>query len=209
LADRLEQVLFHTRLAEEEKATIEGSAMFFLATADRYGRPDCSYKGGLPGFVRVVDEITLAFPDYNGNGMFRSLGNILVNPSVGLLFIDFEHPTRLRVNGTATMRDDDPLLGDYREAQVIIRVNVERIFSNCPRYIHKMNVEKHSVYIPQVGHSPPVPSWKKWDEVRDVLPEYESKPKPDLHTYVRRLERHSHVLRWCIQALRKARYKVY
>ena len=66
--------------------------MFFLATADEHGMPQCSYKGGDPGFVRVVDEHTLAFPSYDGNGMYLSLGNLLVNPQVGILFIDFAQP---------------------------------------------------------------------------------------------------------------------
>src|SRR5207253_3212247 len=123
---------------------IERCCMFFLATADAEGNPDCSYKGGMPGFVRVLDEHTLAFPDYDGNGMFRSLGNILVHPPVALLFIDLEQPDRLRVHGTATVRDDDPLLPHYPDAQLIVRVAVEHIFPNCPRYIHKMQMVSHS-----------------------------------------------------------------
>ena len=109
--------------------------MFFLATADALGKPDCSYKGGLPGFVRIVDERTLAFPDYNGNGMYRSLGNVLLNRSVALLFIDFERPQRLRILGEATLHDTDPLLAEFAGAQLIVRVRATRIFPNCPRYI--------------------------------------------------------------------------
>ena len=91
----------HVAFTDDDRAFIECRPMFFLATADAEGRPDCSYKGGRPGFVRVIDPDTLAFPSYDGNGMFKSLGNVLVNPQVGLLFIDFESPKRLRVNGRA------------------------------------------------------------------------------------------------------------
>jgi uncharacterized protein len=114
--------------------------MFFLATADPQGWPDCSYNGGLPGFVRVVDEQTLVFPHFDGNGMFRSLGNILENPRVGLLFVDFERPDRLRINGIASLHFEDPLLPEYPCAQLMVRVHAERIFPNCPRYIHKMQL---------------------------------------------------------------------
>src|SRR6266581_5891748 len=103
LADRLEEKLERQAFSGEDRAFIESRPMFFLATADGEGRPDCSFKGGAPGFVRVTGEAELAFPSYDGNGMFRSLGNLLVNPAVALLFIDFEHPRRLRVNGSASV----------------------------------------------------------------------------------------------------------
>ncbi len=100
ISDRLEEKLTRREFTEQDRAFIEGSMFFFLATADADGKPDCSFKGGTPGFVRLIGSDELAFPDYDGNGMFKSLGNILVNPSVGLLFIDMgEKPRRLRVNG--------------------------------------------------------------------------------------------------------------
>lgn len=170
LADRLEHVTVHTEFTDEDRTFIESCAMFFLATADRDGRPDCSYKGGLPGFVRVVAPDALAFPDYDGNGMFRSLGNIRVNPSVGLLFVDFEKPDRLRVNGTATLSDDDPLLSSFPGALLIVRVRAERIFPNCPRYIHTMKRVEYSIYAPREGYVPPVPGWKRNPAFRDALP---------------------------------------
>ena len=171
IADRLEQVTVHTTFTAEDRAFIEQCPMFFLATADDEGRPDCSYKGGEPGFVRVADEQTLAFPNYDGNGMYRSLGNVLVNPQVGMLFIDFERARRMRVNGRARLLEDDPLLSEYPGAQLIVRVRAERIFPNCPRYIHKMQMVERSVYTPRVGHTPPVPGWKKSAAFRDALPE--------------------------------------
>jgi predicted pyridoxine 5'-phosphate oxidase superfamily flavin-nucleotide-binding protein len=175
LADRLAAVRLHTTFSERDRAFIERSAMFFLATADAAGQPDCSYKGGLPGFVRVLDDQTLAFPDYDGNGMFRSLGNIRVNPQVGLLFIDFEQPGRLRINGTATVSDDDPLLVGWTGAQLIVRVRAERIFPNCPRYIHKMALVERSVYAPGQACAPPEPEWKSREDIRDALPQ--NRPK--------------------------------
>lgn len=170
LADRLEQVTVRTALTEEDQAFIARCPMFFLATADANGHPDCSYKGGLPGFVRVLDSATLAVPDYDGNGMYRSWGNVVVNPHVGLLFLDFENPKRLRVNGTARVGEEDPLLAEFPGAVFIIRVAVARIFPNCPRYIHKMQLVEHSVYVPRTDYSPPVPAWKNFDSFRDALP---------------------------------------
>src|SRR3954452_1741966 len=146
ITDRLQQVTLHDRFSDGDRGFISQSSMFFLATADAEGQPDVSYKGGIPGFVRVVDEQTLAFPDYDGNGMFKSLGNIVVNPKVGLLFIDFENPDRMRVSGTASIAADDPLLVEFPGAQSIVRVRAERIFPNCPRYIHRMGLAERSVY---------------------------------------------------------------
>jgi predicted pyridoxine 5'-phosphate oxidase superfamily flavin-nucleotide-binding protein len=170
LADRLEQVTVHCAFTEQDRAFIESRPMFFVATADAQGRPECSYKGGLPGFVRVLDERTLAFPDYDGNGMYRSWGNVLVNPAVGLLFPDFEAQRRLRVNGTARIVEDDPLCATFPGAVFIVRVTAERIFPNCPRYIHKMKIVEYSEYAPCPDHAPPVPGWKKSEAFRDALP---------------------------------------
>jgi predicted pyridoxine 5'-phosphate oxidase superfamily flavin-nucleotide-binding protein len=170
LADRLEHVIKHGIFTDGDRAFIESRSLFFLATADAEGRPDCSYKGGRPGFVRVVGPSTLAFPSYDGNGMFKSLGNILVNPHVGLLFIDFETPKRLRVNGRASIDERDPLLAELIGAQLVVRVEVEAAFPNCPRYIHKMSMVEPSPYAPAEGHTPPVPEWKTRPHFREVLP---------------------------------------
>jgi predicted pyridoxine 5'-phosphate oxidase superfamily flavin-nucleotide-binding protein len=170
IADRLEQVTVHDTFSDGDREFVERAPMFFLATADADGWPDCSYKGGMPGFVRVVDDDTLAFPSYDGNGMFRSLGNIIVNPKVGLLFVDFAKPNRMRVQGTASLHDDDELLEAFDGAQVIVRVHAERIFPNCPRYIHKMELVEHSVFSPRPGHVPPTPEWKQMEVFRDYLP---------------------------------------
>jgi predicted pyridoxine 5'-phosphate oxidase superfamily flavin-nucleotide-binding protein len=170
LADRLVEVLARNQFTDEDRAYIESRPLFFLATADAHGRPDCSYKGGAPGFVRVVAPDTLVFPDYDGNGMYKSLGNVLVNPAVGLLFIDFESPRRLRVNGRASVSADDPLLPEFVGAKLMVRVQAEAIFPNCPRYIHKATIVETSIYTPCEGKQPPVPGWKKQPAFREVLP---------------------------------------
>lgn len=170
LADRLEQVTVRTAFTAEDRAFIEKCPMFFVATADAHGRPDCSHKGGLPGFVRVLDDHTLGIPDYDGNGMYRTWGNVLVNAHVGLLFLDFENPKRLRVNGTAQVSDNDPLLDECPGSVFIVRVTASRIFPNCPRYIHKMQLIEHSAYAPRAEYMPPVPAWKTFKEFRDSLP---------------------------------------
>jgi uncharacterized protein len=170
LADRIEQTLARVAFTEDDKAFIERMPMFFLASADADGCPDVSYKGGRPGFVRVLDECTLAFPSYDGNGMFRSLGNVQVNPAVAMLFIDFARPSRLRVLGQASIDPDDPLMESYPGAQLVVRVRARRIFPNCPRYIHRMTVMELSEYAPAEGHVPPVPAWKRFEVFRDVLP---------------------------------------
>jgi predicted pyridoxine 5'-phosphate oxidase superfamily flavin-nucleotide-binding protein len=163
-------VLLRREFSEEDKRFIARQSFFFLASADAQGRPDCSYKGGAPGFVRVVAPDTLAFPSYDGNGMFKSLGNVLANPAVGLLFIDFESPQRLRVNGRASLHMDDPLKEAYPGAQALVRVKAEHIFPNCPRYIHRMRLVEASPYVPAEGCAPPVPGWKRNPAFRDYLP---------------------------------------
>jgi uncharacterized protein len=170
LADRLQQVTVRHEFTEEDRLFVQRCSMVFVATADAQGHPDCSYKGGLPGFVRVLDDRNLAFPDYDGNGMYRTWGNVLVNPHVGLLFIDFEESKRIRVNGSARVREDDPLRSEFPGSVLIVRVTATRIFPNCPRYIHKMKILEHSVYAPRPNYTPPVPAWKTFDAFRDSLP---------------------------------------
>ena len=112
----------------------------------------------------------LEFPSFDGNGQFRSLGNVQANAAVGLLFIDFESPKRLRVNGRATLLDDAEALARHHGAQLVVRVQAERIFPNCPRYIHKRSSAELSADVPRPGYEPPVPAWKSMAIVADVLP---------------------------------------
>ena len=170
IADRLEEKLTRTIFTDDDKAFIEGAIYFFMATADAEGRPDCSFKGGTPGFVRVTGSSELAFPDYDGNGMFKSLGNLSVNPNVGLLFIALhDKPKRLRVNGTAVVRDDDPLLATTVGAQLMVRVTARAIFPNCPRYIPSMQFSEHSIYAPRPGCDPVEPAWKGFADFKDHI----------------------------------------
>jgi len=174
ISDRLESRA-RTAFTDDDRAFIEGMPYFFLATADADGRPDCSFKGGAPGFVQVTAPDELAFPDYDGNGMFKSLGNVLVNPNVGLLFIAMHGgPRRLRVNGIASVSDNDPLLGRTVGAQLIVRVKARAkaraIFPNCPRYIPEGTLTAPSDYTPVAGHEPPEPKWKGFADFAGCVP---------------------------------------
>lgn len=169
ISDRLEQFA-RKEFTPDDRAFIATLPYFFLATADAEGRPDCSFKGGMPGFVAVTGPSELAFPDYDGNGMFKSLGNILVNADVGLLFIAMHgRPQRLRVNGTAAVSRDDPLLARTVGAQLIVRVTARVIFPNCPRYIPDMQLTDPSTYAPRPGCDPPEPAWKGFDSFKDCV----------------------------------------
>jgi uncharacterized protein len=170
LADRIEERLVHAAFTDQDRAFIEARDMFFIATADEHGTPQCSYKGGDPGFVRVVDDNTLAFPSYDGNGMYLSLGNLLVNPQVGILFIDFQRPKRLRVNGVASLHEDDQLLPEYPEAQLVVRVRASEILPNCPRYVHRMELAERSHFVPHAEVETPIPDWKRREWSHDALP---------------------------------------
>jgi uncharacterized protein len=160
LADRLASVAEAT-FSESLAAFVAARDMFFIATTGPDGAPDCSYKGGEPGFVRVVDGGTLTFPCYDGNGMFRSLGNIAANPQVGLLFVDFESGSRLRVNGRATIHRDDELTASYPGALCSVEVRAEAIFANCRRYVHHYRKVEASPFVPTADGDAPVPDWKR------------------------------------------------
>lgn len=169
LADRIVERLTHDVFDDADRALIERCDMLFLATADASGRPQCSYKGGDPGFVRVLDAHTIAFPNYDGNGMFLSAGNALENPHVGLLFIDFEKRTRLRMNGVAEHLHEHPLLADWPEAQFLWRIRATEIFPNCPRYIHHYTLVERSRFVPKAACRTPVPAWKRREWANDAL----------------------------------------
>jgi uncharacterized protein len=149
---------------------IEHADMFFLATCDHRGLPTCSYKGGEPGFVRVLDASWLAFPNYDGNGKYQSMGNLRQNPHVGMLFIDFEQGRRLRLQGIATIAEEDELCATYPGAQFVVRVQVTGVYGNCPRYIHKYHLVERSAYVPRRDQETPIPDWKRRNEVQVLLP---------------------------------------
>ena len=133
MADRIEQLASHTEFNDDTKGFIEHSEMFFLTSINDKGQPTVSYKGGDVGFVKVLDSITLIFPSYDGNGMFLSMGNIAVNANIGMLFISFERPHRIRVQGTASISQDAKLLAHYKEADFVVTVKLEELWQNCPR----------------------------------------------------------------------------
>ena len=178
LADRIEDRIVRDRIDDDDRAFIEARDMFFIATTDERGQPQCSYKGGEPGFVRVIDPHTLAFPNYDGNGMYLSWGNALVNPQVGLLFIDFvaERPSRLRVEGVASVGLDDELAATWPEAQFVVRVAATEVLPNCPRYIHNYTLVERSRFVPRADCETPVPEWKSREWARDVLPAADAAP---------------------------------
>lgn len=179
LADRIEDRLVHDFIDEHDAKFIAARDMFFLATVDPEGRPNCSYEGGDPGFVRVEDERTLAFPNYDGNGMYLSIGNALATKEVGMLFIDFERRNRMRVNGSAMVDQNDVLMKEYPLAQFVVRVRVREVFPNCPRYIHRYQLVERSRYVPERTGRPPVPDWKRSEWACDVLPENDPARLPD------------------------------
>lgn len=170
LADRLAEVKVHGEFTADDRQFIERLDMFFLATVNQAGQPTCSYKGGDPGFVKVTGPRQLAFPNYDGNGMYLSMGNVSETCAVGLLFIDFEAQRRMRVDGRARIAFDDPLLSHYPEAQFIVRVDAHRIYPNCPRYIHRYQLVERSRFVPHAAEPTPIPGWKQTEWARDVLP---------------------------------------
>jgi predicted pyridoxine 5'-phosphate oxidase superfamily flavin-nucleotide-binding protein len=181
LADRIEARLFRDHLTTDDCGFIERMGMFFLATADSTGHPNCSYKGGDPGFVRMLDEHTLVFPNYDGNGMYISMGNAIENQHIGMLFIDFENQKRLRVNGIAQIESAASIEPPYPEAQFIVKVSVLQVFPNCPRYIHKMKLVERSSFVPRAAVTTPVPGWKRMDWACDVLPAGDPARVPEGH----------------------------
>jgi uncharacterized protein len=179
LADRLAEVKVHDRITADDRAFIERMDMFFLATVDDEGQPSCSYKGGDPGFVTVVDDRTLAFPNFDGNGMYVSMGNVAATHGVGMLFIDFERQRRMRVEGVARLLFDDPLLAIYAEAQFVVRVEARRVYPNCPRYIHQYALVERSRFVPHRAVPTPVPDWKQSPWAADVLPAHDPARRPE------------------------------
>lgn len=169
MADRIEQIALKTEIGEEERAFIESRDFFFLSTVNAQGQPTVSYKGGNPGFVKVLDANTLIFPSFDGNGMYLSMGNISANAHVGFLFIDFERPFRMRAQGLAELSEAPELMARYKEADLVVRVKVTDVWMNCPRYVHRYQRIKSSRYVPQEETETPLCEWKRIDAVQDVL----------------------------------------
>lgn len=171
MADRIIDLACSDTIEDEHRGFIESRDMFFLASVDANGSPTVSYKGGDVGFLRILDNRTLMFPSYDGNGMYLSMGNIADNSKIGLLLIDFENPHRLRIQGTAELSRDSELVSSYKEAELVVKVTVEQIFTNCPRYIHRYQRIAQSRYIPKDDGQTPMATWKRIDIMQDVIPE--------------------------------------
>lgn len=170
IADKIEALAVAPQLGDLDIAFIESQDMFWLSTIDEQGRPTVSYKGGEPGFVKVVDNRTLAFPLYDGNGMFYSAGNIAGRSNVGMLFMSFQRPHRLRLQGEATVSDRDPLMASFKEALMVVRVSVTEAWPNCPRYVHRLDKVMPSRYVPRPDATTPLAGWKRIDLLQDDLP---------------------------------------
>ncbi len=170
IADKVEQLAMKTELDEQAMGFIGSRDMFFLSSINAASQPTVSYKGGEPGFVRVLDPHTIVFPSYDGNGMFLSMGNIALTSLVGLLFIDFETPFRMRVQGSATVSATDPLLKSYKDAELLVRVTVTQTWVNCPRYVHTYKKVAQSRYAPTAGSDSPMAEWKRVDLLQADLP---------------------------------------
>lgn len=177
LADRLAEVTLAATFSAGDRRLIAAAPFLWLSTADAEGWPDVSYKGGRPGFVHLLDDNRLAFPSYDGNGMFRSLGNITENPRVGLLFCDFDQPWRIRVKGLARLVDEPDVLRQWPGAQVVVEVTAQTIFPNCGRYVHRSG-EEPSVYAPDEGYEPPSAEWKSREAFAGHLPR-PNRSRPD------------------------------
>ena len=194
LADLLDNGWIHEKVDEDEKQFINSRDMFFLSTVDPNGMPTVSYKGGPEGFVKVINDSTLVFPGYDGNGMFYSVGNIVGQSKIGMLFIDFETPHRVRVQGTAKLVREHSLLSEYKEAKYLIFVNVIKVWVNCPRYIHKYKKIEQSKYVPDPCKVTPIPQWKRLDMVQHAItPEEkaiaEEQGLIDVNEYVEKVKR--------------------
>lgn len=169
LADAVEKAIVTDELDERHIGFIASRDYFFLSTVNAAGEPTVSFKGGDVGTVKVLDTKTLAFPAYDGNGMMLSLGNISDTAKIGLLFIDFETPNRIRAQATASLHTEDPLLAQYPGAFVIVRAHIDKVFLNCARYIHPHQRISKSKYVPAEDGSQPYPAWKRIDALQGSL----------------------------------------
>jgi uncharacterized protein len=159
----------HETLTDDDVTLIEVQSSVLISTVDVDGWPDVSYKGGDVGFIRVVARDTLEFPSFDGNGMFRTLGNIVDTGRVGLLFLDTTRQQRLRLHGTGQVITDPSIVNQYTGAQAVVRIAIGRLFPNCGRYIHNAAGEV-SEHVPREGYVPPQPEWKSYPILHEVLP---------------------------------------
>lgn len=168
LADRLVELTVHDQLDDGDIDLIRDQASVLVATVDADGWPDVSYKGGMPGFVDVIDRSTLRLPFFNGNGMWRTLGHVRDNGRVALLFVDQLRPWRMRVHGTGTVDTSPEAVAPYPEAEAVLEIRIGRVFPNCGRYVHAP--DNLSPYVPRSDRPTPIPDWKRIPALREALP---------------------------------------
>jgi len=176
VADALEKHRLHFSFWDQDRKLIEEARFFFIATSYQ-DTTDCSMRSGDPGFVKITGPDTLEFPEYDGNNMYRTLGNIVRNPNVGLLFVRLDGKTfRTRIRGRAVLVDDAETLARHHGAKIVVRVTCE-IFPNCPRYVPDLMGESAAIpdnpFVPRPGHAPPPPEWKSRDYLKDILSKYD------------------------------------
>ncbi|GAB5467745.1 MAG: hypothetical protein Kilf2KO_07750 [Rhodospirillales bacterium] len=160
----------HYDFWDDERAWIEAAQFFFIAST--WGDyVDCNIKSGDPGFVKIVGPGLLEYPEYDGNSMYRTLGNIAKNPNVALLFVRFDGKSRrIRINGKASLHDEAEVLERHFGAKLVVRIACE-IYPNCPRYLPNLTEATASPHVPRAGEGrPPAPEWKTRDYIRDILP---------------------------------------
>lgn len=170
LANAVHKNIVCSEIGEGHRDFIESRDMFFLTTIDHRGYPTCSYKGGNPGFLKIIDSKTLAFPSFDGNGMYLSMGNISINNQVGLLLIDFETPNRFRIHGNASIHRDEASLKMFQGAEIVVFIDVLEIFVNCARYIHRYKRIASAKHVPHGNEPVALPHWKRIDGLQEVLP---------------------------------------
>ena len=171
LADQIEAAVVREELSDDHSQFISSQTMFFLSTIDESSRPTVSYKGGAAGFVRILNATQVMFPSYDGNGMFYSMGNILANPEIGMLFVDFETPNRLRIQGKAELVSEGPLLDSYPGANLVVKIALSQVWINCSRYVHKMTLSESSPYVPDSSGNAPIALWKRIEGLDHFLGE--------------------------------------
>ena len=131
-----------TTISSELAAFIAKQSSFFIATANAAGQPYIQHRGGPPGFLKVLDESTLAFADFNGNRQYITAGNLQDNPKVHLFLIDYSTQQRVKVWGTAMIVENEPELinrlmpQDYKaRSEQAILIRVDTWDANCPQHI--------------------------------------------------------------------------
>ncbi len=179
LADRLEKLIVKTTMDADVQSFVSGRDLVTLSTVDEQGFPTVSHKGGDVGFVKIVDDKTLLVPCYDGNGMWLSAGNVQGQSQVGLLFIDLENPHRVRMQGYAQLRRDKSVLDLWPEVALAIEVKIEKLWINCPRYIHRYQRIETSAHVPRTGHVTEPADWKSHEAIGDVVPPMPHEIDPD------------------------------